>query len=68
MRNRLVRVHFHDDSKPSLEGFCRHRPWWRSGHYKIRRVKLWQGNVEQVLEGPAVWVPRENVIWIQELK
>jgi hypothetical protein len=68
MRNRLVRMHFHDDNKPSLEGFLRHRPLTRAGHYKVRRVKVIEGHVSHVLEGPAVWIPRENIIWVQEIK
>ena len=63
-KKRLVRVHLEGDA-PSLEGVF--VGFW-AGHYVLRVATLLEGADASVeLDGASVRVPRERVLFVQEL-
>lgn len=67
-RRRLVRLHLDGDA-PSLEGLRRRLPVRRNGHYVLELASLIQGEDRAFkLEGERVMVPRERVVFVQELR
>lgn len=65
LRRRLVRLHLTGD-QPSIEGVL--TGFW-AGHYVLRLAKVIEAaDRSHSLEGPSVRVPRERVIFCQELR
>jgi hypothetical protein len=67
-RKRLVRLHL-EGSNPSLEGLLVGWPNRNAGHYVLKMAQM----IERVdaavtLDGVAVRVPRERVVFVQELR
>lgn len=69
IRKRLVRLHL-DNDQPSIEGVLEsYRTGLAGGHYVVRLAKVWESPSASVsLEGNKVRVPRERVVFVQELK
>ena len=66
-RKRLVRMHL-DGDNPSLEGIRRGVPVRRAGHYVIEVASVVEGEDRTFkLEGDRVLIPRERVVFLQEL-
>lgn len=67
-RRRLVRLHLEGDN-PSLEGVLVGWPKWHAGHYVLRLPQLIEATDRTVsLDGRSVRVPRERVVFCQELR
>lgn len=67
MRSRLVRVHLEGDS-PSLDGLLSRRRVSRGGHYILQVASVVEAPDRTLkLDGDRVLVPREKVLFIQEL-
>jgi hypothetical protein len=67
-RRKLVRLHL-EGNQPSLEGVLVGWPRWHAGHYVLRLAKLIESeNLTVTLDGHAVRVPRERVVFCQELR
>ena len=63
-----MRLHL-DQDNPSIEGVLVGYPHSNAGHYVIRLAKLIEATDRSVsLDGPAVRVPRERVVFCQELR
>jgi hypothetical protein len=67
-RKRHVRLHLADGA-PSIEGLLQHYSTRRTGnHYVLELATVVSGQSESFeLDGPSVKVPRERVVFIQEL-
>lgn len=67
VRRRKVRVHLSGDN-PSVDGLMAGRPWRHAGHYVIELAAVVTGeHTSQRLEGDRVLIPREKVVFVQEL-
>jgi hypothetical protein len=66
---RLVRLHL-DGQLPSIEGLLHSYRTSRSGgHYVVEVAKVVEGESASVtLEGRRALVPRERVVFVQELR
>jgi len=63
-RRRQVRIHLKEDA-PSVEGVLVERP---NGFYRLEAAKAMSEASEHIsLEG-VVWIPRENVLFWQEVQ
>lgn len=68
LRKRLVRLHL-ADNQPSLEGLLTGWPSRHAGHYVLQLPQLVEGVDRTVtLDGVAVRVPRERVVFVQVLR
>lgn len=69
MSKRLVRLHL-AENLPSVEGLLVTYRTGRTGnHYVVELAKVLEGTDQTVtLEGRRVMVPRERVVFVQELK
>jgi hypothetical protein len=60
----MVRLHFVDDRRPSVEGVLLGRP---NGFFRLAQPTVVQGSGESYEAEGEAWVPRENVLWVQVL-
>lgn len=68
MRKRLVRVHL-DGDHPSIEGLVQSTRIRRDGHYIVELASVIEAEERSFkLEGDKVRIPRERVVFLQELR
>lgn len=66
-RKRLMRIHLAGDL-PSIEGLVSSTRIVRDGHYVVEIASVIEGEDRSFkLEGDRVLVPRERVVFLQEL-
>jgi hypothetical protein len=67
VKRRKVRLHL-EGNAPSLDGVLVGWPRWHAGHYVVKTPALVESEDRSVsLDGRAVWVPKERVLFCQEL-